>query len=202
MKPSRGFQLALLALTAWCVGIVFGAGAPGSASAQAAATNTGLPVIDQAYITNTFEEAINVRVGPSTTTYPIPCGSLPVGASAVALGTTPAHEWVQIQFPECPAGVGWVYAANVTLTGALREVEPPATPTPLATATFDPTLVAAFQLQPTVTRLPTFTPPPPLAHPTFAESARPKGDFPAGAAILALGLIGGIVLAISFVSRR
>jgi hypothetical protein len=158
--------------------------------------------LEQAYITNTFEEAINVRVGPSTINYPDPCGALPVGANAAALGTTPAHEWVQIQFDGCPGGVGWVYAANVTLTGALREIEPPSTPMPLATSTFDPTLVAAFQTEPTATRLATFTPPPPLVRPTFAEATGPVGNFPAGAAILAAALIGGLVLAASFMGRR
>jgi len=98
--------------------------------------------------------------------------------------------------------VGWVYAANVTLTGALHIVESPPTLTPLATATFDPTLLAAFQSEPTATRLPTFTPPPPLVRPTFTEAVRPRGDFPTGAVILVAALLGGLVLAVSFVSRR
>ena len=128
--------------------------APQIALAQAEGTSTTLPAVDQAYVTNTFEEAINVRVGPSTITYPVPCGALPVGASAAALGTTPAHEWVQIQFDGCPGGLGWVYAANVTVTGAIREIEPPPTPVPLATSTFDPTLAAAFRTEDVVMVLP------------------------------------------------
>ena len=163
---------------------------------SSAATDTPLAPPNAAYITNTFEEAINVRPGPSTTLYSIPCGLLPVGANATALGTTPAHEWVQIQYPDCPGGVGWVYAANVTLTGALHVVEAPPTPAPLATATFDPTLVAAFQVEPTVTRLPTFTPPPPAVWPTFTDTSRPRTGLPAGAAILGVALLGGLVLAI------
>jgi hypothetical protein len=178
--------------------------APRAARAQAADTATPGLLAGSAYITNTFEgePAINVRVGPSTIIYPVPCGSLAYGASAAALGTTPAHEWVQIEHPTCPGGVGWVYAANVTVTGALREVEPPFTPTPLATATFDPTLVAAFQAEPTVTRLPTFTPPAPLSVPTFAALPPPRRGVPAGAAILAVALVGGLVLAVSFLGRR
>jgi len=204
MHRSRGFHVALLILTAWFGATLLGVRAPKLVNAQAVATNTPVSVPGQAYITNTFEgePAINVRVGPSTIVYPYPCGSLPYGATAAALGTTPAHEWVQIEHPECPGGVGWVYAANVTLTGSLRVVEPPPTPTPLATATFDPTLVAAFQVEPTMTRLPTFTPPPPLVHPTFTETLRPRGDFPAGAAILTVALVGGLVLAVSFIGRR
>jgi hypothetical protein len=201
MLETRG-SFVLLLLAIWSAGVLFGPQPPETVLAQAEITSTTLPALDQAYVTNTFEEAINVRVGPSTITYPVPCGALPVGANAAALGTTPAHEWVQIQFDGCPGGVGWVYAANVTLTGALREIEPPPTPLPLATATFDPTLVAAFQTEPTATRLATFTPPPPLVRPTFSEAIGPVGKFPAGAAILAAALMGGLVLAASFMGRR
>jgi uncharacterized protein YraI len=202
MRQLRHSHFILLSLLAGIASALLSTEAPRLASAQAAATDTALPGTDQAYITNTFEEAINVRLGPSTTTYPLPCGSLPVGASAPALGATPAREWVQIQFPDCPGGVGWVYAANVTLTGTLRVVESPPTPMPLATSTFDPTLVAAFQTEPTVTRLPTFTPAPPLALPTFAEAPRPGGGFPVGALILATALIGSLVLTVSLIGRR
>lgn len=204
MKTSRIIQGSLL-LAAWASAILLmRPDAPRTARAQAADTATPGFVTTAAYITNTFEgePAINVRVGPSTVTYPLPCGSLAYGASAVALGTTPAHEWVQIEHPTCPGGVGWVYAANVTVTGALREVEPPSTPTPLATATFDPTLVAAFQAEPTVTRLPTFTPPAPLSLPTFTAQPPPRRGLPMGAAIFAVALVGGLVLAVSFLGRR
>jgi len=174
------------------------------AVAQAVETATQAVLGGTAYITNTFEgePAINVRVGPSTTNFPVPCGSLPYGERAAALGTTPAREWVQIEAGTCPGGRGWVYAANVTLTGALRVVESPATPTPIATATFDPTLVAAFQVEPTITRLPTFTPPPPLTVPTYADDPRARSGFPAGAAILAVAGLGALILALSFVGRR
>lgn len=176
----------------------------GNASAQVPATVTLAPQTTQAYITNTFEgePSINVRTGPSTIIYPIPCGSLPYGATAPALATSPAHEWIQISYPDCPGGVGWIYAANVTLVGSLRVVEPPPTPTPLETPTFDPTLEAAFQTQPTETRLPTFTPPPALAVPTFADDAEPRGGLPTGVTILAMVLLGGFVLVASFVRRR
>jgi uncharacterized protein YraI len=191
----------LLMIAASYLAVCIGLELPGAALAQAAVTDT--PLVGGAYITNTYsdEPAINVRIGPNTATYEV-CGSLPYGATAVARGTTPAHVWVQIEQPDCPGGVGWVYAAYVTLTGALREVEPPPTPTPLATATFDPTLVAAFHTEPTVTRLPTFTPPPPMAWPTFTDISRPRGGLSAGATILGVAVLGGLVLAISFVARR
>ena len=55
---------------------------------------------------------------------------LMAGATAPALGTSPAHEWIEISFPTCPGGVGWVYAANVQVSGALHPVELPPTPAP------------------------------------------------------------------------
>ncbi len=175
-----------------------------SALAQQQATDTPEPAGSQAYITNTFtgEPAINVRTGPSTIAFPTPCGSMPLGDTAPALGASPGHDWVQISFPACPGGVGWVYAANVTLTGSLRIVEPPPTPMPLATSTIDPTLQAAFQVEPTVTRLPTFTPPPPLEVPTFSQESGARSGMPTAAAILVIALLGGIVLGASFIRKR
>jgi len=95
-----------------------------------------------------------------------------------------------------------VYAANVTLSGSLQVVEPPPTPTPLATATIDPTLQAAFEAEPTETRLPTFTPPPPLSVPTFAQGASERGGLPFGTAILVVTLFGGLGLFASFLGKR
>jgi uncharacterized protein YraI len=193
-------SLALLLATT----VILSAQAALSAAAQTAETATPDASGSQAYITNTFEgePAINVRTGPSTITYPFPCGSLPLGATAPALGASPGHDWVQIAFPACRGGVGWVYAANVTLTGSLHVVEPPPTPTPLATATIDPTLQAQFEAEPTETRLPTFTPPPPLQVPTFAAESESRSGIPTAAAILAIVVIGGIILGASFLGRR
>ncbi len=191
----------VLTLAASYVAACLGLSLPRMVAAQTAVTDT--PLAGTAYVTNVYtdELVINVRVGPNTATYEI-CGTLPYGATAVALGTTPAHVWVQIEYPDCPRGIGWVYAEFVQLTGALRVVEAPPTPTPLATATFDPTLVAAFQMEPTVTRLPTFTAPAPAVWPTFTETLHPRTGPPAGAMILFAALLGGVVLAISLVSRR
>jgi hypothetical protein len=154
-----------------------------------------------AYITQTYSEAINVRTGPSTVDYPT-IGQLPVGATAPALATSPHHEWIQISFPGGPGGVGWIYAANVTLTGTLQVVEPPPTPTPLATATIDPTLVAAFHIEPTVTRLPTFTPAPPVVVPTYPDPTVPPSGFPMGEAIFVIALVGVLGLVVSLFGRR
>jgi uncharacterized protein YraI len=153
-------------------------------------------------ITVTYVEDINVRGGPNTVDYPI-VGRLAVGDTAPALGVSPRREWVQIAYPASPTGTGWVYAAYVTVSGGeLQIVEPPPTSTPPVTATIDQTLVAAFNTQPTLTRLPTFTPPPPLTVPAFTDDSPsvPSGIF--GMFIVALGVIGGIGLALSFIWRR
>jgi len=191
-------------IAAACIGFLWGMHTQVDVSAQVPPTDTPATSLGQAYITNTFagEPAINVRTGPSTIVYPDPCGLLPYGATAPALGTTPGHEWIEISYPACPGGVGWIYAANVDLAGTLTVVEPPPTPTPLATATIDPTLQAAFHVAPTETRLPTFTPPPPLSLPTFSAASRPESGLPTGVAILAIALVGGIVLAASYIGRR
>ena len=173
------------------------------ASAQAVATDT--PGGNSSpFVTNIFEgePAINVRTGPSTILYPDPCGSIPFGGTAPALGTSPAHEWIEISFATCPGGAGWVYAANVQVTGALHAVELPPTPAPLATSTIDPTLAAAFSAVPTVTRLPTFTPPPSLQVPQFPNSSGPAAGFPLGMAISVIAVVGAAVLGVSFFGRR
>jgi hypothetical protein len=172
--------------------------------AQAPVTGTATPGGPTPFITNIFEgePAINVRTGPSTIIYPEPCGSLPYGATAPALGSSPAHEWILIAYNACPKGVGWIYAPNVDLSpGYLPIVEPPPTATPIATATIDPTLAAAFNIQPTVTRLPTFTPASPLVIPTFTYET-PQANFPIGGAIFAIAVLGIIVLVVSLFIRR
>lgn len=153
-------------------------------------------------ITVTYIEDINVRGGPNTVEYPI-VGRLAVGETAPALGVSPKREWVQIAYPSSPTGTGWVYAAYVTVSGGeLQVVEPPPTPTPPVTATVDQTLMAAFNTQPTQTRLPTFTPPPPLTVPAFVEPAPKVSTGIFGIFIVGLGLIGGIGLVISYIWRR
>lgn len=171
------------------------------AQAQPTPTATATPGGPSPIVTNNYTEAVNVRAGPGSL-YPY-LGNLPVGATAQAVAVSPKHEWIEISFPEAPGGLGWVYAAFVELSpGYLRVVEPPPTVTPLASATLDPTLAAAFQLEPTVTRLPTFTPPPPLIVPTFGAARVGSAAFPAGLTIAAFVLFGGLVLAASFLGRR
>lgn len=170
---------------------------PGPAEAyQGAATPAGV------FITVTYTDPINVRSGPSTVNYPI-IGQLAAGAVAPALGVTQAREWVKIEFPGSPDGTGWVYASFVSVSGGeLPLVESPPTPTPLVTNTVDPTLAAQFETQPTATRMPTFTPPPPLAVPQFEDESSAASSRVFGIFIVGLGLIGGVGLLVSFLWRR
>ena len=202
MKRYR-FQFALwICVAASLLGLWLVRPANSSVHAQAAATDTPTPGGPSPFITQTYSEAINVRTGPSTVYYPI-IGQLAIGATAPALGVSPSHEWIKISYPSGPGGVGWIYAANVTLSpGFLPVVEPPPTATPLATATIDPTLAAAFNIQPTETRLPTFTPPPPLVVPTFSDSTVSSAGFPMGMTIIAVAMIGALVLVVSFFGRH
>lgn len=180
-------------MTALGIGI-FSSPAPAGAF-QDAATPAGVVV------TVTYTDPINVRSGPSTTLYPI-IGQLNPGAVVPALGVSPAREWVQIAFPGSVDGTGWVYASFITVSGGeLRVVESPPTPTPLVTNTIDPTLAAAFPVQPTQTRLPTFTPPPPLSMPQY-EDQSPAAPRIFGFFIVGLGLIGAAGLLVSFLLKK
>ncbi|MDL1909542.1 SH3 domain-containing protein [Chloroflexi bacterium CFX6] len=154
-------------------------------------------------VTVTYSEPINVRGGPSTVYYPI-VGRVSPGDVLPALGVSPGNEWVQISFPGAPGGVGWVYAAYVTVSGGeLRVVEPPPTPTPLATATINPTFAAAFISHPTETRMPTFTPPPPLTAPHYTdESAQRSGGLASGAVALSLLVVAIVIYLISLAIGR
>ncbi|MFZ5820218.1 MAG: SH3 domain-containing protein [Chloroflexota bacterium] len=163
------------------------------------------PAPTDVFITVTYSEQINVRSGPSTILYDI-IGNMQPGETASALGVSPGRDWVKIAFPAGPGGTGWVHTSLISISsGNLQVLEPPPTSTPLITPTIDPTLMAAFNLQPTSTRLPTFTPPPPLVIPSFTETPEKNQapNYPMGAIALALGIPGlaGFLLS-SFFRRR
>jgi hypothetical protein len=153
-------------------------------------------------VTVIYAEPINVRSGPSTVFYPI-IGQLQPGDVVPASGVSPGRDWVQISFAGGANGVGWIYAAFVTISGGeLQIAEPPPTPTPLISATIDPTLAAAFIVQPTQTRIPTFTPPPPLDVPQYTDAATTRSSGATGIFIVILAVLGALGLAVSFVLRR
>ncbi len=160
---------------------------------QGDATPTGI------VITVTYTDPMNVRAGPGTF-YDI-IGQLFPGDVQPALGISPGREWIQITYE---GQIAWVYAPYVSVSGGeLQVVEPPPTPTPPTTATIDPTLAAAFNQQPTETRMPTFTPPPQMTVPHFTPAiAPPTRGVPFGYFVLVLGALGGLGLALSLLSRR
>ena len=186
--------LGILTVTGLGAGVLL---VPNQAEAyQEASTPTGV------FVTVTYSDPINVRGGPSTVYYPI-VGQLFPGDVVPALGVSPGREWVQISFPGTASGTGWVYASFIAVSGGeLQIMEPPPTPTPLTTATIDPTLAAAFNVQHTQTRLPTFTPPPSLAVPQFNDESSSRSSSVFGIFIISLGLIGGAGLLVSFFLRK
>jgi len=154
------------------------------------------------FITVINPEDINVRAGPSSYDYAM-IGTLVTGETAPALGRSPGQEWIEITYLGAPGGVGWVYAPLVSLSpGFLPIIEPPPTATPRTTPTINPTFAAAFQVQSSPTRLPTFTPPPPLATLYFEPVAGTSARVPMGFVILGLALVGILGAVISFLRGR
>ena len=168
------------------------------------ATVTGTPAgpvitVDQSI------PVIRVYAGPSSFDYPS-IGVLLGNETAPALGRADGREdWIQIRYPGVPNSIGWVYGPYVKLSpGALLPlIEVPATPTPFSTPTINPTLESAFIGQQTPTRLPTFTPPPPLDLPSFTDSpSTTPANIPAGLLIVSLGLFGFLGAVISYLRGR
>lgn len=151
----------------------------------------------------TTEPQINVRLGPSSTVYPV-VGVLLTGSTAPALGRSQGGDWIQIEFPSAPGGKGWVYSPLVQVSppGNLQVVEPPPTPVPPATSTIDPTLAAQFVVHPTSTRLPTYTPAPTLVKIDFEQPLTQQTNIPWAAIIIALAVLGVIGFFLSLFIRR
>ncbi|HEX8991861.1 MAG TPA: SH3 domain-containing protein [Anaerolineales bacterium] len=192
------FHLIVLGgVAASILAVLFSVAGGSPVAAQAPATSTPAPAGTPPIVT-AQEEGANVRSGPSSTVYPV-IGRLRPGDTAKAIGVSPYHEWIEIEFN---GATGWVYTAFVTLSpGFLPVAEPPPTPTPLATATIDPTLAAQFSAVPTQTRLPTFTPPPPLVVPDFGNTGGASGHFPMGVTIGLVALLSAAVFGLSFFIR-
>jgi hypothetical protein len=134
---------------------------------------------------------INVRSGPGTNYEKV--GVMLLGQKAVAKGRSPGGDWILIDYPGVTNGQAWVYAPLVNITpGELKIIELPPTPTPLVTVTIDPTMAAQFVITVAPSRLPTFTPAPQLAIPTYAVEGGvedPTG-IPMGIVILGLAAAG------------
>ena len=150
---------------------------------------------------------IRVYSGPSSLgEYPA-IGVLLANETAPALGRAKGKpDWIQIYYAGVRGSVGWVFGIYVNLSpGAdLDIIEVPATPTPLSTPTINPTLVAAFIGQQTPTRLPTYTPPPPIDLPQFTDNS-PNSQttgVPAGLLIISLALFGFFGIVLSYLRGR
>ena len=171
-------------------------------------TVTGTPEGPYVRVDPSIITQIRVWAGPSSLgEYPA-IGILLANETAPALARAKGKpDWIQIYYPGVPGSVGWVYALYVSLSpgAVLKTIEVPATPTPQSTPTIDPTLVAAFIGQPTATRLPTFTPPPPLDVPQFppeTSTSTPPIGVPAGLLILSLALFGFFGVILSYLRGR
>jgi hypothetical protein len=166
-------------------------------------TVTGSPVGTVVTVrTDIDQDQINVRAGPSTN-YDV-VGVLIIGQVVPALGRSAGGDWVQIEYPGVAGGNAWVYSPLVNISGNLTIVEPPPTPTPQTTPTIDPTLAAQFIVEIPPTRLPTFTPPPPIIIPTYeAQGIRiEQVGVPMGFVIIGLGVVGFIGTLLSLLRGR
>ncbi|HEX8991860.1 MAG TPA: hypothetical protein VF784_09285 [Anaerolineales bacterium] len=149
---------------------------------------------------------IDVYAGPSSFNYPA-IGVLLTGIKVPALGRARGDDnWIMIRYEGVPGAVGWVYALYVSLTGtggvSLPLIDIPPTPTPAWTPTINPTLAAAYLPAANATRLPTFTPPAPLAVPTFVDQAQRGGRLPVGLVIFGFAVVGVLGTLISFLRGR
>lgn len=136
-------------------------------------------------------EQANVRSGPDVNAYEL-VGVMTAGQTAPAIGRSPGGEWIQIEYPAGPDGKAWVFALLVTVPSgtidALPVVEPPPTVTLAPTAT--PLPGTAPPGTPQLTRLPTFTPGPPVVQPTFQTPDLSGSGFPPALLIVGLFVIG------------
>lgn len=148
------------------------------------------------------QDQINVRGGPGTD-YPV-VGVLIAGQQVPATGRSVGGDWIQITYVGGPSGFAWVYSPLVEVSGSLRVIEPPPTPTPRTTPTVDPTLAAQFIVEIPPTRLPTYTVPPQVVLPTFLPEVTSSGTggVPSGLVIIGLGVVGLFGAVISILRRR
>ena len=169
-------------------------------------TVTGTPSGPTARVDPSLTQGILIYAGPSTFDY-LPVGVLLGNQTVPVLGRAQGKDdWLQIYYPGVPGSVAWVYAlyiVDLSPGAVIPIVDIPPTPTPNSTPTINPTLEAAFIGQQTPTRLPTFTPPPPLDQPLFTDvTPAQRTGVPTGLIILSLGLFGFFGAVISYLRGR
>lgn len=162
-------------------------------------TVTGTPIgclVKVALLTN-----VPVYAGPATGLYPI-IGYLVPGQIVPAIGRNADSSWLKIVYYGVPGNEGWVYALYTTLVegGLPPVIATPPFPTPRQTPTLSEalaTLAAASS-----TPLPTFTLPPPISIPTFADGTNSSTRIPQGLVILVLATIGLFGAIVSLLRRQ
>jgi hypothetical protein len=89
---------------------------PGTTETANEPTNTSSP----ATITNPGPNELNLRTTPdfNSATPAI----LPVGAVATAFGRTADNLWIQVEIPNQPGVLAWVYASNVNLSIPIEQL--------------------------------------------------------------------------------
>ncbi|HOV05631.1 MAG TPA: SH3 domain-containing protein [Anaerolineaceae bacterium] len=148
------------------------------------------------------EDRVKVRAGPNVL-YP-QIGIILLGAEVPVVGKSIGGDWIVIEYPGVPGGIGWVWANYMDVTpGELPVIESPPSPEPVTTITIDPTMAAQFITTPQATRLPTFTAPPPLNIPTYETSTgQVLGNIPIGLVIITLAVLGALVGLFSYFQAR
>ncbi len=207
-RSAKVSPLLFLFVTIFLLGLVL----PGTADVLAqqptgsVPTVTGTPPGPYIQVYSNYP-IIRVYAGPSSLgEYPA-IGVLQGNETAPALARAKGKlDWIQIYYPGVPDSVGWVWANNVKLLSdvELKVIDVPATPTPQSTPTINPTLVAAFIGQQTPTRLPTYTPPPPLDVPQFTDTTTitRTSAVPVGLLIFSFALLGFFGVLISYLRGR
>lgn len=153
-------------------------------------------------LTVIYDDRLNVRAGPNSVYYGV-IGYLYPGDQRPVIGRSPAGEWVVIADSNLPNGKGWVYASPTYIElspGILPIIDPPPTLTPFI-PTIDYELAAQFTIQPTSTRMPTFTPPPARTEITLTNRETSE-HFPLGGVIIGLAVLGFVGALLSAFLRR
>ena len=148
------------------------------------------------------EDHANVRSGPNTLYDAI--GIITTGQSVPVLGKSIGGDWLLIEYPGVIGGKGWVWALYMDVTpGEIPIVEMPPSPQPKVTFTIDPTMASQFISTPLTTRLPTYTPPPALAIPTYVTDSPQKfAGIPIGFIIIILFGLGIIISLFAYFQSR
>lgn len=149
------------------------------------------------------ENFVNVRSGPSSTQFDI-IGIIYLGDAVPVIGKSIGGDWLLVKYPGVQGGEGWIWALYMDITpGEIPIVEMPPTPQPKVTFTIDPTMASQFITTPLATRLPTYTPPPPLVIPTFElKNTQNFAGIPIGFIIILLLGVGVLIALFSYFQSR